>query len=170
MSIKQSLASEKNQKIKDIENVIEDILKKKILKEVPEIKEKLSSILFDLKSTNFQDSNVKILDGEILNSEQIKEMIIEASGYTKWSVDQDEILGEQEIKDYKKNYNIDFEQTEIHNYVFYRSVNNRNDVNIIIVTAFPGLFNVDIQTGRAGYTLEGLVDKKGFVNGVSAEF
>jgi copper chaperone CopZ len=170
MTIKQSDASIKQSNIENIKNKIQDILKENILNETKDIKEKLKNILIDLENVKFDNQNTKKMNGKIFNSDEIKELIIEASGYTKWSLIDSEILKVADVKSYKDNYGIDFNETEIHNYVFERPVNSRNDVNLIIVTAFPDLFDVEIHTGRAGYGLDGLVNKEEFFKGINAEF
>lgn len=169
MAIKESEASLKNEKIEYLAERIKDILKSDILKDIPEIKRQIKNILKDVKNVEFNNGEPQVLKGAVLNREEIKELIIEATGYTRWSVAQYELLSKEQIEDYKKNYNIEFEQTDIHNYVYYRSNSNRDMVNMLDVIAFPDCFAVSIHTDSAGYSLDGLVDKKEFLEMVRAE-
>jgi len=170
MSIKISKSSQKNEEIERLQWEIEKIINNhKILKEIPETKKTLKTILDDLKKVSFENKDVKNLEGNIVGSERVKELIVEATGYIKWSLDEDEILEQDEVNEYKEQYGIDFKDSEIHRYRFCRSTNDRNSVSMITVTVLPGVFKVEIDTDRANYELDGLLNEKELVSGIERE-
>lgn len=169
MTIKTSTATEKNQKMQRVQQDIHNLLQQRILNEVPEIKKSIEQLLVSVKNVKFKDDNVKNIEGQVYNAEQILDMIKQSSGNTKWKFSQSDKLSEQEIQDIKEEFNIDFEKTEIERHMFSRSTNDRNTLCFIGVTALPGLFQVELQTDRVGYGLDGLVNVKQFEEGIAAE-
>jgi predicted DNA binding CopG/RHH family protein len=170
MSHKQSKASIKNHQKAILMMDLNKLLNNKFLGELPDIKEKLKNVLKDLDSIKFTDDNPKILSGEILDGNQIKELIVNATGYTKWKLDTTETLEPEDLDSIKKNFNVDFKENGIQKYLFSRNTNNRNALCTIIVTSLPGkIFEVALQTDRAGYGLDGLVNVKEFLGAVEME-
>lgn len=169
MSIKTSDATEKNQKIKRVQNEIKNLLQHKILAEVPEIKKTIENLLLSVSAIEFKNDNPKMIEGEMKTSEEILEMIKDSSGYTKWKLSSTETLKNDEIQEIKQNFNVDFKEKEIQVYGYSRSTNDRNALSYIIVTVLPGFYYVQLHTDKVGYSLEGLVNNKQFKQGIAAE-
>lgn len=169
MTIKQSNASENNQKIQRVQSDFKKLLEHRILNEVPEIKQKMQSLLEEINQVTFQNSNANMIDGPLATKEEILKMIIDSTGYTKWKIDDTEIVDSEQVDDLKETYNIDFKDQDINRHMFARKTNDRNALGMIIVTVLPGLFQVDLHTDRVGYDLPGLVNKEQFEQGIAAE-
>ena len=107
MTIKQSSANEKNQKIQRLKSQIKYLLGHKILNEVTGVKQKIEELLIQIDKVKFENKNTKMLTGEITSKEEILTMIIEFSGYTKWKYSSTDILNNREISEIKKRYNVD---------------------------------------------------------------
>jgi hypothetical protein len=101
-------------------------------------------------------------------SEEILEMIKDSSGYTKWKLSSTETLKNDEMQEIKQDFNVDFKETEIQVYSYSRSTNDRNALSYIMVTVLPGFYQVQLQTNKVGYSLEGLVNNKQFKQGIAA--
>lgn len=169
MSIKTSTATEKNQKMQRVQQEIKNLLQHKILNEVPSIKKDIEQLLINVNAVSFKNTEASQIEGYIATSEELLDMIKEASGYTKWKFSQTETLSVEEINDLKEEFNIDFTEQEIYRHMFSRSTNDRNALGMIIVTVLPGLFQVDLHTDRVGYGLDGLVNVEQFEQGIAAE-
>ena len=169
MTIKKSSATEKNQKIQRLQNEIQKLLSHKILEEAPELKQKIKELLTEASKIKFKNIDAKMLEGKVATPEEILQMIMDSSGYTKWKLDNTELVSSEDLKSLKDNYNIDFKEKTINQYMFSRSTKDRNALGMIIVTALPGLFQVDLHTDRVGYSLTGLVNVKHFEQGIAVE-
>lgn len=169
MTIQTSLATEKNQKMQSVKHQIENLLQHRILNEVPEIKNEIEQLLVKVNAIKFKNANAKQIEGKVYNAEEILEMIKDASGYTKWKFDYTERMDTEDVNEIKEDFNIEFEEQEVMRHIFSRSTNDRNALSMIIVTALPGLFKVELQTDRVGYGLDGLVNVKKFEQGIAAE-
>lgn len=169
MSVKMSTAAEKNQKIQRVQQEIKNLLQHTILNEVPEVKIKIEQLFEEVNNIKFKNTSPKMLTGEITLVGDIWEMIKESSGYTKWKLDNTEVLTKEEVKDIKEQFNVDFKEKKIERHIFYRSTSDRNSLSTIIVTVLPDLFQVDLHTDRVGYGLDGLVNTKQFKKGIAAE-
>lgn len=169
MSIKTSTATEKNQKMQRVQQEVKNLLQHKILNEVPSIKKDIEQLLINVNAVSFKNTEARQIEGYIATSEELLDMIKEASGYTKWKFSQTEKLSVEEINDLKEEFNIDFTEQEIYRHMFSRSTNDRNALGMIIVTVLPGLFQVDLHTDRVGYGLDGLVNVEQFEQGIAAE-
>lgn len=169
MAIKTSSATEKNQKIQRVQQEVKNLLQHKILNEVPEIKKSIEELLLKVNGVTFKNDKPKMITGKISSVDEILTMIKESSGYTKWKLDNTEVVEEEDVRALKETYNIDFEEKEINRHIFYRSTNDRNALSTIIVTVLPGLFQVDLHTNRVGYCLEGLLNQKQFEQGIAVE-
>lgn len=64
-------------------------------------------------------------------------------------------------------FNVDLD--EVKKYIYSRNTNSRDDLSMIIVTALPDYFEVELHTGRAGYGLDGLVNIPEFLKGIEEE-
>ena len=169
MTIKKSSATEKNQKIQRIQDEIKSLLSHKILEEAPELKQKIQELLKEASKIKFKNIDAKMLEGKVATPDEILQMIIDSSGYTKWKLDNTELVSSEDLKSLKDNYNIDFKEETINQYMFSRSTRDRNSLGMIIVKALPGLFQVDLHTDRVGYSLSGLVNVKQFKQGIAVE-
>lgn len=169
MTIKKSTAAEKNQKIQRVQAEIKNLLNHQILDEAPELKQKIQELLTQASNITFKNTNANMLEGKVATQEEILQMIIDSSGYTKWKLDNTEVISSDEVKSLKDTYNIDFKDNTISRYMFTRSTRDRNALGMIIVTVLPGLFQVDLHTDRVGYDLPGLVNVKQFEQGIAAE-
>lgn len=164
MSIKKNSATEKNHKMKIVQNELKNILQHKILNEVPEIKRTIEALILSVSCVEFKNEKPqpKMIEGEMKTSEEILEIIKESSGYTKWKFSSSEFLEENEIKSIKESFNIDFKENEIKRNIYSRSRNDRSELSLIIVTVLPGLYKVELHTDRVGYGLKSLVNNKQF--------
>lgn len=169
MSVQTSLATEKNQKMQSVKNQIEKLLQNRILNEVPEIKKDIEELLVKVSAINFKNENAKYIEGNVYTAQEILEMIKESSGYNKWKFDYTERIDAEAVTELKETFNIEFKEQEIMRHIFSRSTHDRNALSMIIVTALPGLFQVELQTDRVGYGLDGLVNVKKFKQGIAAE-
>lgn len=170
MTIKQSDASSKNDEFKGLEYKVEQILDMRILKETPDILEKIQDILRDVKNVNFNNLNPILLEGTIFDSEEIKKMIIEGTGYTRWELSEESALSKNDINKYKDKYNVDFKEKDINSYLYERSVNGRDEIYMLRVIVFPSVFYVEMHSGRAVCNLGGLLNEKEFVEELQTEF
>lgn len=169
MAIKKSKYVVKKNGLEMISCEIKKISERKILNEFPEMKKKLQSLINDFKNISFEDNLGTILNGKVLDKEEIKELIIEATGYTKWEVDHIEKLSSEEIDSIKKQFNVNFKEEAIYRYGYSRKTNSRNNIHMIIIMSIPGFLDVEIHTGRAGYGLEELVNPNEFVKRLKVE-
>lgn len=169
MTIQTSTATEQNQKMQRVQQELKNILQHRILNEVPEIKNEIEQLLAKVTAIKFKNTNAKYIEGKVYDVTEILEMIKESSGYSKWKFSQSDTLSKQELEDIKEEFNIDFTEQDIMRHMFSRSTNDRNTLCFIVVTALPSLFQVELQTGRVGYGLDGLVNVKQFEQGIAAE-
>jgi hypothetical protein len=147
-----------------------ELSKREILNELPEIKNQIIELLAAIDKISFNNIEVKTLDGKIYSKEEILALIIDATGYKKWEFDQTEELNSKQIISYKETYAIDFKEKSIFCYKFTRETSSRDALWLISVTVLPGFFQVNLDTGRVGYSLNGLVNEQEFVKGIAAEF
>lgn len=170
MAIKKSESAEKRYEISIAKDKLRDLLKNETLKELSNIQLKINNIINDLDNVAFVDGSAIKLEGKVYTGSEIRELIVEASGYTKWSKDWDEEeLSFDEIEDIKMQFNVDFDLEEVKKYIYSRNTNSRDDLSMIIVTALPDYFEVELHTNRAGYGLKGLVDKAELLKGIEEE-
>ena len=94
------------------------------------------------------------LTGEILTGEQVLEIVINATGYTKWSFFKEEDFNPDWVRE---QFNLDVKDEEIVEYKIERSAKSRNDVWMISVVCLPGCIHVGFDTGRADYFIEHLI-------------
>lgn len=169
MTVKISSTNEKKQKLLRVQNELKNLLGHKILDEVPEFKQKIQELLLEAEKVTFKNNNTQMLEGKIFSVNEILEMIIESSEYTKWDLSYTQSLNQDAINDLKQMYDIDFKEKVIKQHVFGRSTRDKDTVGTIIVTTLPGLFQVDLQTSNVGYSLKGLVNEKQFEQSISLE-
>lgn len=163
MGIKKTKNSEQEYSVRILQARLNNLLKDNYLNNLPQdIKQKLQNFHDELG--NYQADNdksqYKLICDKVLTKEEVKEIIVDASGYTCWQLEETEKLNKEEIEDLQDEFGITFKEEKIYRYRYYRSTNNRNAVNMITVTALPGYNQVDIDTDRAGISLEGLVTPK----------
>lgn len=172
MGINKSKNSEVEQSIYIATVRIDQILDEGYCKDLPqELKDKLMAVKEEFKNYKVekQTSQYKSINGKVLNKDEIKELIVDATGYTKWKLDETETLEKEEIVELQDEFNVTFSEKKIYRYRYFRNTNSRNDVNMITVTALPGYNQVDIDTDRAGISLEGLVTPKEMKKQIEAE-
>lgn len=169
MGIKKNAVSSNTQKMREIQKVIKNLLAHEVLKEVPDLKKDIESLLEKANKVTFKSDNVNVIKGKIYNVEEIINMIKDSSNYTNWKLSESETLDVENLQELKEEYSIDFEEKKISRHMIYRRIDDRDAVSVIIVTALPDLFKVELYTDRVGYGLEGLVDEKQFKSGIMAE-
>lgn len=169
VTIKISTANEKNQKMQRVKQEIKSLLGHKILNEVPEIKKSIEQLLVSLNTVTFKNTNPKLINGKMATVDEVLTMIKDSSDYSKWKLSHTEELDVTAIQEIKDTFNIEFTESEINRHMFYRSTNDRNALCTIIVTVLPGLFEVELQTDRVGYALDGLVNNKQFMANIECE-
>lgn len=163
MGIKKTKNSEQQYSVSILQARIDSLLRDYYLSNLPQdIKQKLQNFHDELGNyqANNDKSQYKEIKGKVLTKEEVKEIIIDASGYVRWKLEETNELEKEEIEDLQNEFGITFKEEKIYRYRYYRSTNNRNAVNMITVTALPGYNQVDIDTDRAGISLEGLVTAK----------
>lgn len=172
MGIKKSKNSEVEQSIYIATVRIDQLLAEGYCKDLPqELKDKLIAVKEELKAYKVDKptSQYKTISGKILDKKEIKELIVDATGYTKWILDETETLDKEAIVELQDEFNVTFKEKKIYRYRYFRNTNSRNDVNMITVTALPGYNQVDIDTDRAGISLEGLLTPKEMKKQIEAE-
>lgn len=157
------------------ENELKNLLKKAYYKEVSqEIQIKMSAVIAEVEQFSIQhkieiDSEIEMLEGELMTKEEILENIIKASGYTKWKSSAT-ILDDNDVKELKEHYKIDFKEVKIPLYFFSMQTNDRNTLSEIVITVLPSFLKVEMRSSSVGYVLEGLVESKKLARELKYEF
>ena len=122
----------------------------------PKLKQEVEALIkiFDsYDMTQHKDKGIK-LSGDILSKEDVLKAVIDATGYTKWSVFKDEDHCPEYII---KEFNLDIKEEDVVLYRVERSTNSRNDIFMVNVTCLPGCVYVGFDTGRADGYIEHLI-------------
>lgn len=115
------------------------------------------------------------LSGPILTDIEVKNIVIEASGYTRWSIEPRSKEEYQETCQHYKNilldyYNLDIAIEDIKVHEIARSTNSRNDIFLVQFACVPGHVYVDLHTGRVGYDLEKILPNESILERLISEF
>lgn len=160
MTIKKTQNAEYEYAVSILQARLNNLLKDHYLEKLPqEVKQKLQDFhdqLGNYKVTN-DKSKYQIIKGKILTPKELKKIIVEATSYTKWELDETKKLDQEEILHMQDEFGVNFNQTEIYRYRYYCETNSRNDVDMITVTALPGYNKLAMDTDRADVYIEGLV-------------
>lgn len=159
MSIKKSNYKKESTAIEILQARMENLLEDKYLDGLPiVIRKKVEEFIVEVGQYEFTNEDIiKSLSGETAKKEEILDIIVKATGYTKWSLEEKTKLTKEDIKNIQKKYAVSFSDTEIYEYRFFRKTNSRNDVNMITVTAIPGYFQISVDTDRADFVFPDLL-------------
>lgn len=160
MTIKKTENSEHEYAVNILQARLNNLLLDHYLTKLPaDVKQKLQNFHDELGNYKVEhdQTKYKTIKGKVLTSKDIKKIIVEATGYTKWELDETEQLEAEDIVSLQDEFGVTFAEQDIYRYRYYRETNSRNDVNMIIVTALPGYNEVGIATDRADTYLGGLV-------------
>ena len=105
----------------------------------------------------YSNSEANVISGKMLDSNDILAIIIDATGYNKWGLDETCKLDKKEIKYVTEKFGVSVKEKEIMQYRFYRSTNSRDDINMISVTALPGYNAILMDTDRADIPVDSLL-------------
>jgi hypothetical protein len=102
-----------------------------------------------------KDKGIK-LEGDTLTKEQVLELVINATGYKKWSffVDEEYDFNPDWVRE---QFNLDVKDEDIVEYKLERSAKSRNDVWLITVVCLPGCVHLGFDTDRADHYIDHLV-------------
>lgn len=114
----------------------------------------------------------KMLTGKMLTAEELKQIVIDASGYTKWIIDTQ--FDEEEPSNYQyllDRYGVDVaDKSKIVEYRISRKVNSRDDLWLVSFTVFPGHVEISYDTNRVGYGEDNLIANKDIKKVIEAQF
>lgn len=135
-----------------------------------DLKKKIKELHIKFKAYNIaQHKEIGInLEGKILTVEEIKEIVLDATGYTRWSVYKDE--DDLDHSWLLEHFGIDVDVEKIVTYMVERNTNSRSEIFLIKVTVLPGNVYLTFDTGRAGYGIEHLVDNKDMKKNIESQF
>lgn len=139
-------------------------------REIPaEIDTLVNKWITELDTIQLEDTPKTTLTEGITSKEEILYLIKTASAYADWKIDSTEELNPRKIEKLKKDYGIEFDETVIPRYTFYRKVKRRDLVYLIELTALPGYFDVNLYTDCVDYGPDGLISTDEFVKFVQKE-
>jgi superfamily I DNA/RNA helicase len=173
MTIKKTKGSNQERCVDILHSRLDNLLGDQYLQNLPQdIKQKIKDFKTELKAYKIQKdtSGYKVLNGQVLDADQILQIILEASGYNKWSLQETEQLSQEDVESIKDRFGVSFEEKTIQTYRFSRSTKHRDDVNMVTVTAVPGYNEVGIDTDRAGVYIEYLVTPKEMKSELESNF
>ena len=108
----------------------------------------------------------------IATQEEVIDLLVEATGYNRWSLSTDNTkdVKELELNSIRRKHEIKFNDEDIETYSFYRSTGNRGAISGIKITALPGCFYVGMSTDRSDFKFENLLNRKEAVKKNQIEF
>lgn len=136
---------------------LEDISK---LENLPlALKEKIHLVIQDFKNYDLNVHLPKLVElkGDILTEDQAKQIIVEATGYTKWRADLDTDQEWKKSEYFARTYGVSVKEDEIVPYMFFRKTNSRDEVFLVTMLCLPNCAYVSYDTDRADGDLGGLV-------------
>lgn len=114
-----------------------------------------------------KDKSVE-LTGNILTEDEVKEIVVDASGYTKWTVEKQE--EDQDHECLKDTYGVEFDDSKAVTYLVSRQVRSRDDLWLISFTCLPGHVYLGFDTGRVGYGIEKILKNTQAMSNIAAQF
>lgn len=160
MTIKKTKNSEYEYAVSILQARLDNLLRDHYLEKLPlDIKQKLQDFHDELGNYKVANDKTqyKTIKGKVLTDKELKKIIVDATGYTKWELEETEQLDQEDVKNMQDEFGVTFTEQPIYCYRYYRETNSRNDVNMIIITALPGYHEVGIATDRADSYIEGLI-------------
>lgn len=115
-----------------------------------------------------EEQEIKDISENIATENEVIELLVEATGYNNWSIDNNEEMKERELHHLKNYHDVNHENLET--YGFYRSFGNRDSINGIRITTLPGLFFISINTDRSELSFDKLLNKKEAIKKIKFEF
>lgn len=123
-------------------------LPEEIMKELNKCSNFLSS--YDMKQHDTEKK--ENLKGKLLTEKQVKQLVVNATGYTKWEVEE---LSDDDCHDkeyLKKEFGVEFNSSK--EYHVTRQSNSRSDLWLIGFTCLPGHVYITLDTGRVGWSID----------------
>ena len=93
--------------------------------------------------------------GEQLNAQQIYDILVDASGYTKWKLE--EYNDDPDIDFFRNSLNLDVQESDAKKFTASRNAKSKRDVYFLIFTSLPGHVFVELQTSNVGYSSEKVI-------------
>ena len=138
----------------------------KLLAALKEVKKE-----FEDYEINLHKEELKKLNGEVMTAQYALEAVIEATGYTRWKLENNPEEDNQVIIDYlKETYGIDIEKSKFKEHKIYRDVNSRNDFWLVNIYAFEGHCWFSMDTGRADAVIDNIITNDELVKEIKKIF
>lgn len=159
MSIKKSTYAKQSRAIDILHAQLNNILSDNYFNDLPQsIREQIETFQERIKKNNYEtETNIQVLNGKTATEKEILDLIVQATGYTKWVLEDTIEVKSARIEEIKKQYAVTFDTKKIVQYMFSRNVNSRDDINMITVMALPGYFKILMDTDRADVSIEELI-------------
>jgi len=156
MAIEKTKFSEQKDAFERAQSSMESILQiknlpKEILAEMKKSYDFLASYDINVHNTD----KVKKLKGKLLTPKELKKMVVEASGYNKWEVSEEEEPQNHDDHDLKERFGIEFDKFK--EYHATRDTNSRSDLWLVRFTCMPGHVYISLDTGRVGWDIEAII-------------
>lgn len=159
------------QTLYEIERLAQNVnLPEEIIKEIKGFHSKL-------KKYEIKKHEVKLisLKGKLIGKEEIKKILVDATGYTRWSVVEEDRESREEERGYGsewlvKNFGVSFDEEKVKYFTAERSTQNRDEIYLIDFTVLPGSVYMSFDTDRVGYDIKYLVPNKDIKKEVAAQF
>jgi hypothetical protein len=135
-------------------------------KELKNEVEKLIKFFATYDMTKHKDKGIKLV-GDVMSKDEVLKAVIDATGYTKWSIFQEDDFNPKWII---QKFNLDVKEEDTIQYRVDRSVNSRNDVFMVTVTCLPGHVYVGFDTDRADAYIEHLIPNANIRKEIEANF
>jgi DNA gyrase/topoisomerase IV subunit A len=137
------------------------------------LKDEVKALMQKFKDYDLEQhrETAKMLTGSVMTAEELQQIVVDATGYTKWKLSSDfeEDDAQQDHTHLLKHYGVDVaDKRAIKMYRFTRNSNSRSDLWLISFTCFPGHAYISFDTGRVGWDAQGIVPNKDIESTVAA--
>lgn len=145
-----------NMCVSDLESLMKKI---KNQKDYPhELVAMLANTIAEFKSYNMEIfkepvKDLEQLQGNVLSKDDVLGVVVEASGYNKWTIVEAQNSSEEneKLKQELEDDGLTCEAQLIKEYQVSRKTRGKDEVGFIIIHCFPGHTKVQVQTSHVGY-------------------
>lgn len=100
-----------------------------------------------------------VLEGKALVGREILELVRNSTNCLDWNLDSTDKIKPIAMEGFKRRMNVEFDSSNVFEYIIFREKEKPEDIDLIIILAFPGYYYAEIKLLNKNVDLIALLEE-----------